>query len=78
MAKDIENRARSTKATKITLPLTRNNCARLAEMSKTVDWQPHNVRGFMSGTLKKKLGLEIVSNREGEKPRKYFIARGAK
>ena len=78
MAKDQEKRARATKAAKITSLLLRNNGATLAEMSSTVDWQPHSVRGSISGTLKRKLGLEIVCKHEGGKPRKYFIARGAK
>jgi hypothetical protein len=50
----------------------------LPKMSRSVDWQPRSVRGFMSSTLKKKQGLEVASKREGGKPRKYFIARGAK
>lgn len=78
MAKDQEKRARSTKATKITSLLMRKNGATLVEMSSATDWQPHSVRGFMSSGLKKKLGLEVMSKREDGKPRKYFIARGAK
>ena len=78
MAKDQEKRARSTKAAKITSLLMRNNGATLAEMSSAVDWQPHSVRGFMSGALKKKPGFEVTTKREDGKQRKYFIARGAK
>lgn len=78
MAKDQEKRARATKAAKIISLLMRHDGASLAEMSRSVDWQPHSVRGFMSGNLKKKLGLEIASKREDGKPRKYFIVRGAK
>jgi Protein of unknown function (DUF3489) len=61
MAKDQERRARATKAAKITSLLMRNNGATLVEMSSATDWQPHSVRGFMSGTLKKKLGLDVAS-----------------
>jgi hypothetical protein len=78
MAKNQESRARPTKAAKITALLLRNKGAMLAEMSRLAGWQPHSVRGFISGTLKKKLGLEIVSKYEGGKLRKYLIARGAK
>jgi Protein of unknown function (DUF3489) len=78
MAKDQEKRARATKAAKITSLLMRNNGATLVEMSRSVDWQSNSVRGFISGTLKKKLGLHVASRREEGKPRKYFIARGAK
>jgi predicted ArsR family transcriptional regulator len=78
MAKEQEKRARSTKAAKITSLLMRNNGATLAEMSSAVNWQPRSVRGFMSGALKKKQGLEVASKREQGKPRKYFIVRCAK
>ena len=64
MAKDQEKRARSTKAAKITSLLMRKTGATLAEMSSAIDWQPHSVRGFMSGALKKKLGFEVTSKRE--------------
>jgi hypothetical protein len=36
-------------------------------------WQPHTVRGIVSGTLKKKLGLTVVSAKE-ERGRVYRIA----
>jgi predicted ArsR family transcriptional regulator len=78
MAKDQVKHTRSTKAAKITSLLLRNNGATLAELSRSVDWQPNSVRGLMSGTLKKKQRLEVTSKREDGKPRKYFIARGAK
>lgn len=35
--------------------------ASLAELSEATGWQLHSVRGAISGSLKKKLGLKIVS-----------------
>ena len=78
MAKDQDTRTRLTKAAKITSLLMRKNGATLAEMSESADWQPHSVRGFMPGALKKKLGFEITSKREQGKPLSYLITGGAK
>ena len=56
--------------------LRRNNGATIAELAKTTSWQAHSVRGFMSGTLKKKRGIQINSSQEDGKPRRYFIGGG--
>jgi hypothetical protein len=37
-------------------------------------WQPHTVRGAISGALKKKLGLDVVSERSDGGARVYRIA----
>ena len=78
MGKEAVKQAKSTKAEKITSLLLRSNGATLSEIAKNVDWQEHSVRGFISGTLKKKQGIHIISKQEADKPRRYFIERGAK
>jgi hypothetical protein len=77
MVEKLYRTSKSTKAAKITALLLRSNGATIAELARSTDWQPHSVRGFMSGTLKKKLGFEVKSKVEVGKPRRYLITRGA-
>jgi hypothetical protein len=53
--------------------LQRSEGATVAEVMSATGWQPHTVRGLLSGTLKKKLGLAIVSEKE-DRGRVYHIA----
>lgn len=43
--------------------LTRTEGASIAAMSEATGWLPHSVRGFMAGTLKKKLGMTVTSEK---------------
>ena len=54
--------------------LRRPEGASLAQLSKALDWQPHSVRGAISGSLKKKLGLKIAASKEEGADRVYRIA----
>ncbi len=47
--------------------------ATLAEIMDLTAWQAHSVRGFVSGTLKKKLGLRVESFRTEARERTYKI-----
>ena len=38
----------------------------IEEMTTLTGWQPHSVRGVMSGVLRKRLGLNIVSEKDGD------------
>jgi len=45
----------------------------LAEIMEKTGWQAHTVRGFVSGTLTKKLGLNVESFRTDDKERCYRV-----
>jgi hypothetical protein len=45
----------------------------IAEIVEATGWQQHSVRGAISGTLKKKLGLTVSSEIEEKRGRVYRI-----
>ena len=53
--------------------MRRSQGATLPEIMELTGWQAHTVRGFVSGTLTKKLGLKVESFRSERKERTYRI-----
>jgi hypothetical protein len=53
--------------------LRRKEGATIAEAVKATGWQPHSVRGAISGTLKKKLGLAVTSDKVEGRGRIYRV-----
>jgi Protein of unknown function (DUF3489) len=43
------------------------------ELMKATGWQAHSVRGFLSGTIGKKMGLTVVSAKGEDGDRSYSI-----
>ena len=43
------------------------------ELLKATGWQPHSLRGFLSGTVGKKLGLTVVSTKGEDGERTYSV-----
>jgi hypothetical protein len=62
-----------SKAQKILDLLKRPEGATLAAIMKATDWQAHSVRGFLSGTIGKKMGLKVTSIKDEGGARTYSI-----
>ena len=73
-AKETANIAREdSKKAEVLALMRRSKGATLAEIMEKTAWQAHTVRGFVSGTLIKKLGLAVESFRTDQKERCYRI-----
>jgi hypothetical protein len=64
---------RGTKTAKILALLGRPDGASLAELGKATGWQAHSVRGFLSGAVKKKMGLRVTSAQREDGERVYRL-----
>jgi hypothetical protein len=62
-----------SKAANILNLLKRADGATLAELMQATEWQAHSVRGFLSGTVSKKLGLTVTSTKTDDRERTYSV-----
>ncbi len=53
--------------------LKRPDGATAKELLKVTGWQPHSLRGFISGTLGKKMGLAVTSTKGEDGERNYSV-----
>jgi hypothetical protein len=53
--------------------LRSNSGATISQLQRATGWQPHSIRGFMSGTVKKRLGLAVTSKVSKSGERRYSI-----
>ena len=56
--------------------LNRKSGATLDDLIPPTGCQAHSVRGFLSGTIKTKLGLALTSTKNDDGSRRYHVARG--
>jgi Protein of unknown function (DUF3489) len=85
--REAKSRARSTPASPKSTPRPDTKHSRVVAMLRTpagatiaammtaTDWQQHSVRGFLAGVVRKKLGLNLVSE-QTETGRVYRIKDG--
>jgi hypothetical protein len=64
---------RSTKQERMLTLLSRPEGASIEEMMQATNWQQHSVRGFLAGTVKKKLGFSLSSAKTADGVRRYHV-----
>jgi len=66
-------RRRGTKQAQLIAMLRAPEGATIAEIVAATGWQPHTVRGAIAGALKKKLGLDVTSEKVEGRGRVYRL-----
>ena len=73
-AKTASSPRTDSKQSQLIAMLKQPDGATIAEIAKALDWQPHTVRGAIAGALKKKLGLNVQSDKVDSRGRVYRLA----
>jgi len=64
---------RVTKQERLLTLLSQAEGASIEEMMQATDWQQHSVRGFLAGTVKKKLGFSLTTSKAAGGVRRYRV-----
>ena len=67
------HRRRGTKQEALIDMLSRPKGATIEELATALQWEPHTVRGALSGALKRKLGLKVISEKAEGRGRVYRL-----
>lgn len=62
-----------SKAAAVIALLKAKRGATIPEMMKATGWQSHSVRGFIAGSLRKRHGLEVISEKRDGEERRYRL-----
>jgi len=62
-----------SKKAKVLALLQRPQGATLSELMKATGWQSHSIRGFLSGTITQKMGLNLKSTKREDGARVYSV-----
>lgn len=73
-----QDQPQTSKQEQVLSLLRRSGGASIAEIRQATEWQQHSVRGFLAGTVKKKLGLTLISSKEADDVRRYRIEAGSR
>ncbi|WP_373008974.1 DUF3489 domain-containing protein [Hyphomonas sp.] len=68
--------AQKTKASAVLTLLRRKSGTTLPQLMEATGWQPHSVRGFLSGTVKTRMGLTLTSEKPNGGERRYRVQGG--
>lgn len=72
-ARKSASNAKTTKSGRILKLLQRPKGATIAELTHATGWQQHSIRGFLSGTVRKRLGLNVMSEKTDKGTRRYRV-----
>jgi hypothetical protein len=73
--KEVKTPRAESKGAKILALILRPKGATLAELAKLTGWQNHSIRGFLSGTVAKKMGLSVESTKREDGQRVYSTSK---
>jgi Protein of unknown function (DUF3489) len=67
------SKPKTTKQELVLTLLTQSGGATIDEIMQSTNWQQHSVRGFLAGTVRKRLGFDLTSVKEDGGERRYAI-----
>ena len=69
------NKQSASKSDLVLRALKRKSGVSVDELCKLAGWQAHSVRGYLSGTVRKKLGYEVVRQQVAKGVTRYSIGK---